>query len=141
MFSTSPFRDLVGSAKTGSGKTLAFLVPCIELIAKLRPSARNGTIAVVLSPTRELALQTYCVLRELMNPPVDEAPDTLAQPSVRAHPFTYGLVMGGTSRFDEAKKLAKGAWRCALDTLLFNSNSLESFKSGALLVASAHVCK
>ena len=63
-----------------------------------------------MSPTRELALQTYCVLRELMNPLLDDddARDSRAQPAVRAHPFTYGLVMGGTSRFDEAKKLAKG---------------------------------
>ena len=29
-------KDLVGSAKTGSGKTLSFLVPCVELIYKLK---------------------------------------------------------------------------------------------------------
>lgn len=35
-------RNLVGNAKTGSGKTLAFLIPAVELIAKLKFKPRNG---------------------------------------------------------------------------------------------------
>jgi ATP-dependent RNA helicase DDX18/HAS1 len=85
-------RDLVGSAKTGSGKTLAFLVPAIELIFKLHFMPRNGAGVVIISPTRELAMQTFGVLRELM----------------KFHQHTYGLLMGGASRQAEAQKLAKG---------------------------------
>ena len=49
-------RDLVVSAKTGSGKTGAFLIPMLErFLAEDRPKA--GTRALVLVPTRELALQ------------------------------------------------------------------------------------
>ncbi len=86
------FSDLLASAKTGSGKTLAFLIPVVELMYKLRFMPRNGTGAIIISPTRELAMQTYSVLKELL----------------AYHHHTYGLIMGGTGRQDEVKKLAKG---------------------------------
>ncbi|TSK92867.1 ATP-dependent RNA helicase DDX18 [Bagarius yarrelli] len=85
-------RDVLAAAKTGSGKTLAFLIPAIELIYKLRFMPRNGTGVVILSPTRELAMQTYGVLKELMT----------------HHVHTYGLIMGGSNRSAEAQKLANG---------------------------------
>jgi len=85
-------RDLVGSAKTGSGKTLAFLVPAVELVYKLKFMPRNGTGIIIISPTRELSMQTFGVLRELL----------------KHHYHTYGLIMGGANRQSEAQKLAKG---------------------------------
>uniref|UniRef100_A0A672ZZD8 ATP-dependent RNA helicase n=1 Tax=Sphaeramia orbicularis TaxID=375764 RepID=A0A672ZZD8_9TELE len=85
-------RDVLAAAKTGSGKTLAFLIPSIELIYKLKFMPRNGTGVVILSPTRELAMQTYGVLKELMT----------------HHVHTYGLIMGGSNRSAEAQKLANG---------------------------------
>ncbi|KAM9364033.1 ATP-dependent RNA helicase DDX18 [Pholidichthys leucotaenia] len=85
-------RDVLAAAKTGSGKTLAFLIPAIELIYKLKFMPRNGTGVVILSPTRELAMQTYGVLKELMT----------------HHFHTYGLIMGGSNRSAEAQKLANG---------------------------------
>ena len=85
-------RDLVGAAKTGSGKTLSFLLPAIELIYKLKFMPRNGTGVIIISPTRELSMQTFGVLRELL----------------KHHYHTYGLVMGGANRATEAQKLAKG---------------------------------
>ena len=55
-------QDVVGMARTGSGKTAAFVVPMIE---KLKShSARIGARALVLSPSRELALQTLKVVKE-----------------------------------------------------------------------------
>lgn len=53
-------RDMIGIAKTGSGKTLAFLVPLarhLEHQVPLEPG--DGPIALLLTPTRELALQIY----------------------------------------------------------------------------------
>jgi ATP-dependent RNA helicase DDX18/HAS1 len=48
---------------------------------------RNGCGAIILSPTRELAMQTYGVLKDLMV----------------NHSQTFGLIMGGSDRKAEAK--------------------------------------
>ncbi len=58
-------RDVLGAAKTGSGKTLAFLVPLLERLYHERWSAEAGLGALVVSPTRELAMQTFEVLRRV----------------------------------------------------------------------------
>ncbi|XP_056603234.1 ATP-dependent RNA helicase DDX54 [Triplophysa dalaica] len=56
-------KDVVAMARTGSGKTAAFLIPMFE---KLKgPQAQTGARGLVLSPTRELALQTMKFTREL----------------------------------------------------------------------------
>ncbi|KAJ5871422.1 uncharacterized protein N7529_003775 [Penicillium soppii] len=85
-------RDVLGAAKTGSGKTLSFLIPAIEMLQALRFKPRNGTGVLVVSPTRELALQIFGVARELMT----------------HHSQTYGIVIGGANRRAEAEKLMKG---------------------------------
>ncbi|KAK0923862.1 ATP-dependent RNA helicase dbp10 [Friedmanniomyces endolithicus] len=56
-------QDVVGMARTGSGKTAAFVIPMIERLKS--HSAKVGARAVVLSPSRELALQTLKVIKEL----------------------------------------------------------------------------
>ncbi len=56
-------RDILGSAQTGTGKTAAFGIP---LIAKLMGSHQG--LALVLTPTRELATQIMEVLRKLIGP-------------------------------------------------------------------------
>ncbi|UKZ70840.1 uncharacterized protein TrAtP1_011809 [Trichoderma atroviride] len=85
-------KDVLGAAKTGSGKTLAFLIPAIEILSSLRFKPRNGTGVIVVSPTRELALQIFGVARELM----------------KHHSQTYGIVIGGANRRAEVEKLTKG---------------------------------
>lgn len=85
-------RDVLGAAKTGSGKTLAFLIPAIELLHSLKFKPRNGTGIIVITPTRELALQIFGVARELME----------------FHSQTFGIVIGGANRRQEAEKLMKG---------------------------------
>lgn len=80
------------AAKTGSGKTLTFLILVIELIVKLKFMPRNGTGALILSPTRELAMQNFGVLKKLMT----------------HHVHRYGLIMGGSSRSAEVQKLLNG---------------------------------
>lgn len=61
-------------------------------MAKLRFMPRNGTGVIIISPTRELSMQTFGVLKDLMN----------------YHGQTYGLIMGGTNRHTEAERLSKG---------------------------------
>ncbi|KAF3765537.1 hypothetical protein M406DRAFT_78350 [Cryphonectria parasitica EP155] len=85
-------KDVLGAAKTGSGKTLAFLIPAIEMLHALKFKPRNGTGVIVVSPTRELALQIFSVARDLL----------------KHHSQTYGIVIGGANRRAEADKLSKG---------------------------------
>jgi ATP-dependent RNA helicase DBP3 len=62
-------RDVIGVAETGSGKTLAFAVPCIRYINSLPKSKRSrGAKAVIVSPTRELALQIHEQILKLAGP-------------------------------------------------------------------------
>ncbi|GJQ84455.1 hypothetical protein Trydic_g15666 [Trypoxylus dichotomus] len=56
-------RDIVAMARTGSGKTACFLIPLFEKL-KVR-FAKAGARALILSPTRELALQTLKFIKEL----------------------------------------------------------------------------
>jgi ATP-dependent RNA helicase DDX18/HAS1 len=85
---------MVGAAKTGSGKTLSFVVPIVELLVKVEFTRKQGTGAIIISPTRELSLQIYGVVRDLME---------------RAgHTQTHGLIIGGANRGAEQEKLVKG---------------------------------
>ncbi|KJH45439.1 DEAD/DEAH box helicase [Dictyocaulus viviparus] len=53
-------RDIIGIAKTGSGKTLAFLLPMFRhILDQPELEELDGPIAVIMSPTRELAMQTW----------------------------------------------------------------------------------
>ncbi|XP_071033926.1 probable ATP-dependent RNA helicase pitchoune [Parasteatoda tepidariorum] len=85
-------KDAVVCSKTGSGKTLTFLITAVELLHKLKFTLRNGLGVVILSPTRELSLQTYNVLKQL----------------IKYHSQSHGLIMGGVNRKEEAKKLSNG---------------------------------
>jgi len=84
--------DVLGSAKTGSGKTLAFLIPAIELLARAKFKARNGTGVIIITPTRELAIQIYETARQIME----------------GFGLTHGMVIGGANRRTEAERLVKG---------------------------------
>src|SRR5579871_6146437 len=55
-------RDLIGTAQTGTGKTAAFLLPILE---RLLPESPGRVLALVLTPTRELALQAEGFLAKL----------------------------------------------------------------------------
>jgi len=50
-------RDLIACAQTGTGKTAAFLLPLIDVITSYRPKVDGSIRALIVVPTRELALQ------------------------------------------------------------------------------------
>lgn len=83
--------DMLGAAKTGSGKTLAFLVPVLENLYRRRWTELDGLGALILSPTRELAIQIFEVLRKIG----------------RYHTFSAGLVIGGKSLQEERERLGR----------------------------------
>eukprot|EP00808_Paulinella_micropora_P011853 g45753.t1 len=62
-------RDVVGIAETGSGKTLAFFLPALRLVRTLPALVKGkvdkqGPYVLILSPTRELAVQTHEVCED-----------------------------------------------------------------------------
>lgn len=81
--------DVLAAAKTGSGKTLAFLIPVLELLWHNKWSNMDGLGALIISPTRELALQTFEVLRKIG----------------KHHDFSAGLVIGGKDLTEEQGKI------------------------------------
>jgi len=81
--------DILGAAKTGSGKTLAFLIPVLELLFRQRFTPGFGLAALIISPTRELAFQSFDTLRKVG----------------KYHDLSFGLVTGGMPLKEEAKKL------------------------------------
>lgn len=86
-------RDILASAKTGSGKTLAFIIPIVELLRNIGFQYKSGIGSIIISPTRELAMQTYDVAKEMCN---------------NGHNITVGLAVGGTNRKTESFKIKKG---------------------------------
>jgi ATP-dependent RNA helicase DDX10/DBP4 len=84
-------RDILGAAKTGSGKTLAFLVPVLENLYRKQWTEHDGLGALIISPTRELAIQIFDVLRKIG----------------RYHTFSAGLVIGGRNLKEERDRLGR----------------------------------
>jgi ATP-dependent RNA helicase RhlE len=85
-------RDLLGCAQTGTGKTAAFSIPILQILAENKRGDRHGVRALILTPTRELAIQ------------IDE--------SVAAYGRHMGLkhtvVFGGVSQHGQVNKLRHG---------------------------------
>lgn len=84
-------RDVMGSARTGSGKTIAFLLPMLERLYLAKWGPLDGLGAVVISPTRELAIQTFNQLRQVG----------------QYHTFSAGLVIGGKGLKEERDRLSR----------------------------------
>ncbi|KAJ2802682.1 pre-mRNA processing RNA-helicase [Coemansia guatemalensis] len=62
-------RDMIGVAKTGSGKTLAFILPMLRHIKAQRALTQGeGPIGLVMTPTRELAVQIHRECRPFLRP-------------------------------------------------------------------------
>ena len=84
-------KDVLGAAKTGSGKTLAFLIPVLELLWRERWSRMDGIGALIIAPTRELAYQSFEVLRRVG----------------LHHNFSAGLVIGGKDLKQEQERIVQ----------------------------------
>ncbi|KAM5298547.1 ATP-dependent DNA helicase DDX31 [Ctenodactylus gundi] len=88
-------RDALVRSQTGSGKTLAYCIPMVQSLQAMKPKIErsDGPYALVLVPTRELALQSFDTVQKLLKP------------------FTWivpGVLMGGEKRKSEKARLRKG---------------------------------
>jgi len=83
-------KDVIGTAQTGTGKTLAFLIPIIEMLA--RESSRQAS-ALVLLPTRELAMQVHEQYENLRSKDTPKA----------------ALIIGGSSEKTQLQGLRAGS--------------------------------
>ena len=116
-------RDVLCAAKTGSGKTLAFVVPVLEKLTEEKWSARvDGIGALILTPTRELALQIFEELRGVG----------------KKHRFSCGLLIGGGGRKAlEEEKSRAGALNILIATpgrLLQHMDETPYFDCNALKI-------
>ena len=89
-------RDALVRSPTGSGKTLAYAVPLVQRLVALGPQVVTraaGTFALILVPTRELAMQTHEAVEQL------------------SRPFPWlvtSILMGGERKKAEKARLRKG---------------------------------
>ncbi len=83
-------RDVIGTSQTGTGKTLAFLLPIIEV---LKRESSPSTVALVLLPTRELAMQVHEQYEQLRSKDMRKA----------------ALVIGGVSEKAQIQALRAGS--------------------------------
>ena len=74
-------RDILGASKTGSGKTLSYLIPVIENLYRNKWTELDGLGAIIICPTRELALQVF-----------EEASKLFSE-----HQTSVALIIGGKS--------------------------------------------
>lgn len=88
-------RDVMGTAETGTGKTAAFALPMLQLLSERRARANGsgskGVRALILTPTRELALQIDASFRAYG----------------RHLPFRTAVILGGVPMGGQIKALAK----------------------------------
>ncbi len=83
-------RDLLGCAQTGTGKTAAFSIPILQRLSGLKG---QGIRALILTPTRELALQIY---------------ENVCQ-YARYTPCTAAVIFGGVSQIPQVEAIQRGA--------------------------------
>ncbi len=83
--------DLLGCAQTGTGKTAAFSIPLLQLLYQQK-STQKGIKALILTPTRELAIQ------------IDESIAAYG----RHTGLTHAVIFGGVSQLPQTQALKRG---------------------------------
>jgi ATP-dependent RNA helicase RhlE len=104
-------RDILGLAQTGSGKTAAFALPILsKIIAEHARNKPRTAKALILAPTRELAVQIETVIKDL----------------AKGSRIFTALVLGGVNRGAQVRRMAQG-----VDILIATPTWASSMKSAA----------
>src|SRR5215510_14015182 len=85
-------RDLFGGAQTGTGKTAAFSLPLIQIISEKKSQKHSVIKALILAPTRELALQINDCLKAYGH----------------GSGLKHTVIFGGVNQFHQVNALRKG---------------------------------
>ena len=85
-------KDILGSAQTGTGKTAAFCIPLLEKLDRNRKTTGTGIRALILTPTRELAIQVFDNLKFYG----------------KHLPIKSTVIFGGVSQFNQVKDIRRG---------------------------------
>lgn len=96
-------KDVIGTAQTGTGKTLAFLIPVIEILTRV--TSRQPS-ALVLLPTRELAMQVHAQYEQLRSKRLAKA----------------ALIVGGLSETTQIQAVRRGS-----DLIIATPGRLQDF--------------
>jgi ATP-dependent RNA helicase MSS116, mitochondrial len=106
--------DCLAQARTGTGKTIAFLLPAIQNMMNSRRGNRAGISTLILTPTRELAIQIQTEAEALLQ---------------RFPQYKVTIAIGGTNKNTEARRIADGCdILVATPGRLIDHMSAESFK-------------
>lgn len=88
-------KDVLAQSPTGSGKTVAYVSPIVQMLKQrsVRVNRSEGTLAIIIVPTRELSLQVFQVCSRLFKD---------------FYWIVPGTIMGGEKRTREKARLRKG---------------------------------
>ncbi|GAA5905258.1 ATP-dependent RNA helicase SPB4 [Sporobolomyces salmoneus] len=131
-------KDVVVEAVTGSGKTLAFVIPVLEkLLRRDKPLGKREIGAIIISPTRELAVQIHSVFNQFISAqPTSESnpsdPSTSATPSAPARIINPPLLLIGGNSLQADKQ---AFFETGADILIGTPGRLEEFLLGSSSVA------
>lgn len=109
----------MGASKTGSGKTLSYLLPLIETLYRNLWTPLDGLGAIVILPTRELAMQVFEVFNSI----------------AEDHILAVGLLIGGKSvELEKARVAGMNVLICTPGRLLQHMEETPGFDAGNLQV-------
>ncbi|KAG8988597.1 ATP-dependent RNA helicase, partial [Tulasnella sp. 427] len=104
-------RDVIGVAETGSGKTLAFGLPILQLILSNPPQPTpRPLIALILTPTRELAIQVADHLNVVASNLYPKSQDKKLKPGQPKPPprVSVGAIVGGIDNHKQMRVIKRG---------------------------------
>ncbi|GAA5881402.1 hypothetical protein JCM16303_000164 [Sporobolomyces ruberrimus] len=129
-------KDVVVEAVTGSGKTLAFVIPVLEkLLRRDKPLGKREIGAIIISPTRELAVQIHSVFNQFISaqPTSDSTdPSTSTSPSTPSRSIAAPLLLIGGNSLQADKQ---AFFETGADILIGTPGRLEEFLLGSSSVA------